>query len=112
MFFAFLNAATGYNQAMLVTNLTLADQGLDAAMRSLLGHGLIVVILVACMVGLVVIVLLLRAWRRFNERLNRPRPDRQAIPDIWRASAERLKDTDQPEADEYDPDDTDRPVGN
>jgi len=97
---------------MLDADQTPADQGIDTAMRSLQGHGLIVLMLVACVIGLVVIVLLLRTWRRFNERLNRPRPDRQEIPDIWRASAERLKDTDQPEADEYDPDDTDRPAGN
>ncbi len=97
---------------MLTAATSHTDTEIDSAVRSLQGYGLIVLMLVACVIGLVVIILLLRTWRRFNKRLNRPRPDRQAIPDIWHESAERLNeadpadpDDDLPESEEYDPDD-------
>ena len=89
---------------MLIAQATTDSDALSPAMRQLVAHGLLVLMVVACLVGLVVITMLLRAWRRYNQRLDRPRPQRGPMPDVWRAAADRLGDPDP-----FDEDDDDRP---
>ena len=96
---------------MCIANLLLAAPMLDKVWRQLGAHGLLVMIVVAlCVLGLVVILLLLRTWRRYNARLNRTRAKRRPMVDIWHAAADRLDETDQPEVrdDRPDPDEHDR----
>ena len=97
---------------MFAANSLVTGQGLDRVVRSLEGHGLLMMIVAVCLVGLVIVLLLLRTWRRYNLRLNRPPPKHQPMADIWHAAAERLTETDQSEAepDEPEPDDTDEPT--
>lgn len=110
------SAAIGYNHTMLAAN-SVPQEGVDSAVRSLQAHGLIVLMVVACVIGLIVIIMLLRTWRRYNERLNRsPRVEREPLTDVWHAAAERLEeeeqdegDDDQAEPDEDEPDDPDAP---
>ena len=109
------NTAIGYNHAMLATN-SVPPEGVDSAIRSLQAHGLIVLILATCLIGLVVILMLLRTWRRYNERLNRSHPKPQPLTDVWHAAVERLTEAEQGEGDddragpdEDEPDDPDAP---
>ena len=95
---------------------SIAQDGVDSAIRSLQAHGLIVLMVITCVIGLVVIIMLLRTWRRYNERLNRSRPKPQPLTDVWHAAAERLEeeeptegDGDRAEPDEDEPDDPDVP---
>ena len=79
---------------MLIAQATTDSDALSPEMRQLMGHGLLVLMALACLVGLVVIMMLLRSWRRYNRRLDRPKPEHGPMPDVWRAAAERLDDAD------------------
>ena len=87
---------------MSVANLILAVDMLTLLKRKLGGYSLLLLIVLACLIGLVVIILLLRSWRRYNERLRRPRPSRRQEPPIdpWHAAADRLEETELPEGTE------------
>ena len=64
------------------------------------GLWLLVFILLITILGIAVIVMLTSSWRRYNKRLNRPKADRQELPDVWRTSADRLKDEDENDQEE------------
>ncbi len=65
----------------------------------------IVLMVLLVLIGIVVILLLGAAWRRYNQRINRPRPQHGETTDLWQAAAERLYHDDKSGT----PDDPDEP---
>ena len=65
---------------------------------------LTMVVLVAGLTGLIVLMMLLRGWRRYDDRLRPPPPQHPRLPDPWRAAADRLDQTDPPEDTDGEPD--------